>query len=81
VVQTAALSSTVWGWWNRIRRGKINNQRKKDISLSIYIMWHIWKERGRRIFQNEYMTAPALASVIRAEFELVVLAKGVISEP
>jgi hypothetical protein len=33
VVRTAALSSTVCGWWNIIRRWKINNQRKKDISL------------------------------------------------
>jgi hypothetical protein len=71
------MSSTFCGWWNRIQRGKITEQRKKNISLSIYIMWHIWKESGRRIFQNESMNAPALARLIRADIEMVALAKGV----
>jgi hypothetical protein len=71
---------TVCGWWNKIRRGRITNQRKKDIALSMYILWHLWKERGRRIFQNEFLPAPALASLIRADFELVALAKGVSPE-
>jgi hypothetical protein len=58
-----------------------NPERKKDISLSIYIMWHIWKERGRRIFQNESMSAPALARLIRADSEMVTLANGIAIDP
>jgi hypothetical protein len=80
VARTAAQSSTVCGWWNKVRRGRITNQRKKNIALSMYIMWHLWKEQGRRIFQNEFLTAPALASLIRANFDLVALAKGVSTE-
>jgi hypothetical protein len=77
VARTAAQSSTVCGWWNKVRRGRITNQRKKSIALSMYIMWHLWKERCRRIFEDEFLTAPALASLIRADFDLVLIAKSV----
>jgi hypothetical protein len=41
----------------------------------------IWKERGRRIFQNESLNATALAGLIRADIELIILAKGRVSDP
>jgi hypothetical protein len=44
-------------------------------------MWRIWKESGRRIFQNEYMNAPALARLIRADSEMVTLANGIAIDP
>jgi hypothetical protein len=78
--RTAAQSLTVCGWWNKIRRGQITNQRKKNIALSMYIMWHLWKERCQRIFENEFLTAPALSSLIRADLDLVLIAKSVNTE-
>jgi hypothetical protein len=75
-VQVAALSNTVCGWWNKIRRGKMDEHRRKDISLSVYIIWHIWKERGRRIFQDESLPPNVLAGLIRDGIELLNLAKG-----
>jgi hypothetical protein len=39
--QTAASASIVCGWWNKVRRGKLNEQKKIDMAVSIYIVWHI----------------------------------------
>jgi hypothetical protein len=46
------------------------------MTLSICIVWHIWKERGRRIFEQEAMPANALCGIIRADLVLLLLAKG-----
>jgi hypothetical protein len=53
----------------------MDDQRKRDILASVYIIWHISKERGRRIFQKESMPADALAGLIRADLELLVFSK------
>jgi hypothetical protein len=74
--QTATSSNTVCGWWNKLRRGKLNEQKRIDMAISIYIAWHIWKERGRRIFQQEAMPASALPGLIRDDLAMLALAKG-----
>jgi hypothetical protein len=72
--QTAASASIVCGWWNKVRRGKLNEQKKIDMAVSIYIVGHIWKERGRRIFQQEAMPACALPGIIRDDLAMLALA-------
>jgi hypothetical protein len=47
----------------------------------VFVTRTIWKERGRRVFQNESMNASALAGLIRAEIELLTLAKGRVIDP
>jgi hypothetical protein len=42
----------------------------------MYVVWNIWKERGRRIFQQKTITAHALAGLILADISLLELAKG-----
>ena len=74
-VQIANTASTVWEWWGKISRGKEDDQKKKCVVASAYVIWHVWKERGRCIFQDEAMTATAVASLIRADLELLFLAK------
>jgi hypothetical protein len=80
-VRAAATSSTISGWWNKVRRGKTSNRKKTLISVSVYIIWHIWKERGRRIFQSKALTASALAGLIRADLQLLALANGNAIDP
>jgi hypothetical protein len=36
-----------------------------------YVIWHIWKERGRHIFQNASIAVSALVAFIKADLELV----------
>jgi hypothetical protein len=62
-------------WWSKARRGNTNDQRKKDVSWSVYTFWQIWKERGRRIFHNMQATPEAVAQFIRADLELLGLAR------
>ena len=73
-VQVAFTSTTINGWWSKIRRGNSSDQQKKDISLSLYVFWHIWKERGRRIFEHEALQATVVANLIKADLELFRLA-------
>ena len=75
-VQLAASYTSVIEWWEKIRKVKKDEQKKREVTLSIYIIWHIWKERGRRIFQDEMMPALAVAGLIKADLELFWLAKG-----
>jgi hypothetical protein len=44
--------------------------------MAVYVLWNIWKERGRRIFQNEVLPASGVAKLIRAELELLRLARA-----
>ena len=53
-----------------------DDQKKCDVTLSVYIIWLIWKERGRRIFQDKMMPAVAVAALIKADLDLLSLAKG-----
>jgi hypothetical protein len=37
----ASTSNSLCTWWNKLRHGKLNEQSKRDMTLSIYIVWHI----------------------------------------
>jgi hypothetical protein len=64
-------AATISDWWEEVRRAKKDTQRRKDNPFIVYTIWHIWKERGCRIFRSESMTAPAVASLIRSDLELL----------
>lgn len=48
----------------------------RRLTMSVYIIWHIWKERGRRVFQDETMPALALSALVRDDLELLTIARG-----
>jgi hypothetical protein len=73
----ANRSYTLSAWWKKLRRGHKDDQLKRDISMSVYVIWHIWKERERRIFQNTSMPAVAIVALIKTDLELLNLAKRV----
>jgi hypothetical protein len=76
-VLMANRSFTLTAWWKKLRRGRTDERLRCDISLSVYVIWHIWKERGRRIFQNASMPAIALVTLIKSDLALLKLARGV----
>ena len=63
-------STSVNEWW------KEDEQKKQDVALSAYIIWHIWKERGRQIFQNVNASSNAVVGLIKADLDLLLLAKS-----
>uniref|UniRef100_A0ACD5TD80 Uncharacterized protein n=1 Tax=Avena sativa TaxID=4498 RepID=A0ACD5TD80_AVESA len=75
-VSTAARSGSIRTWWKRVRRRERNEQPKKDITVSVYMIWHIWKERGRRIFQDKAVTAITLSGLIRDDIQQLLLGLG-----
>jgi hypothetical protein len=58
-------------WWRKIQICAPRVQRKDTIKLAAYIIWNIWKERGRRVFQGIEMNAETLAHHMREEMALV----------
>ena len=74
VFQTATVAPSILSWWNMIASWPKNDDSKRDIKIAVYIVWNIWKERGRRIFQNKNLTAHSLAGIIRDEVQMLELA-------
>ena len=74
-VQIAASSNSINEWWDQARKGKADEQKKRHTTLGIYTIWHIWKERGRRIFQDVNATASLVARLVRDDLDLLRLAR------
>jgi hypothetical protein len=53
-------------WWEEA--SKVPKQdRKRFNGILIYIVWNLWKERNRRIFENTHMTAQQVASLAKED--------------
>ena len=59
--------STFMSWWQQASLLTPKGDRKNFNGLVIYIVWNIWKERNRRIFQQVELTSLELASKIRED--------------
>lgn len=75
-VLMASSSTSLDDWWLKINQGKADEQHKRRVATSVYTIWHIWKERGRRMFQDKSLMANAVAGLIRADLEVLFIAKG-----
>ena len=42
-------------------------KKREAIGMIVYIMWGIWKERNRRVFQNKASLAEAVADLVKEE--------------
>ena len=51
---------------------------KKFSGLLLFFWWGVWKERNRRIFQQDCMPAKELASLIKSDILSFVVANHVI---
>jgi hypothetical protein len=61
-----ALQSTTESladWWESILPTIQKEKRRAFNGMAIYIMWNLWKERNRRIFDNKYSTAVQVAAL------------------
>jgi hypothetical protein len=61
----ACRSNSVSGWWKKIRRFRKNKATRDLVTVAVYGMWHLWKERNRRIFENVNLNPLDLAFQIR----------------
>lgn len=55
------LFASIADWWEAAAKAVSKEQRWNFNEVSIFIMWNLWKERNRRIFQNESSTSLTMA--------------------
>jgi hypothetical protein len=50
-------------------RGFPKAQQHKFNGMAIYIMWNIWKERNRRIFENNFQMNEQVAQRVKDDID------------
>ena len=54
-------------WWEEAASKVPKQDRRRFSGVLIYIVWNLWKERNRRIFENKYRTVQQVASLIKED--------------
>ena len=54
-------TDTLIQWWESTLPSIPKERRREFNGMAIYIMWNLWNERNRRIFDNKYSTALQVA--------------------
>jgi hypothetical protein len=54
-------------WWEDVASMIPKQERRTFNGALIYIVWNIWKERNRRIFENEHQTAEQVAYLAKED--------------
>uniref|UniRef100_A0A8R7R9R8 Reverse transcriptase zinc-binding domain-containing protein n=1 Tax=Triticum urartu TaxID=4572 RepID=A0A8R7R9R8_TRIUA len=67
----AATATSISEWWEHTGRGRGSKDRnKEEMALAAYIVWNLWKERNRRIFEHKEMGPLELAASISDEVNM-----------
>lgn len=64
---TPTANSILADWWCTSRKSLPKETRKTFDSLLVLVCWELWKERNRRVFNDEARQASNLVSQIRQE--------------
>ncbi|KAF8658162.1 hypothetical protein HU200_059634 [Digitaria exilis] len=52
-------------WWNDALAGLPKNTKRQRATLMTYTAWNIWKERNRRVFENQCGTPQRVLALIK----------------
>jgi hypothetical protein len=63
-------------WWNSATKSKQKDTRSRIISIMIYTVWNLWKERNRRILEGKSTSPSQVLNFIREEAQLRRVACG-----
>jgi hypothetical protein len=67
------------GWMQQIGRVGSKREKRRKLGILLTFWWMVWKERNRRIFEQEHLSHQALAALIQDSINLQWLAKGQLS--
>jgi hypothetical protein len=56
-ISTVSSSGSLYKFWRRCRMKVDKNLRRNFDGIIIYFWWNIWKERNRRTFQHQALSA------------------------
>nr|TKV90798.1 hypothetical protein SEVIR_9G052600v2 [Setaria viridis] len=63
-------------WWETNMQAFNTKQKRSLAAILMYTAWHLWKERNRRIFQNQAMRPDQLLGLIQSDVLLRRMATG-----
>jgi hypothetical protein len=63
-------------WWNSATKSKPKDTRSRIISIMIYTVWNLWKERNRQILEGKSTSPSQVLNFIREEAQLRRVACG-----
>jgi hypothetical protein len=66
-------------WWNRTTKSQAKGKRPRLISLLIYTVWNLWKERNCRIFEGRSSSPTQVRRLIKDEYQIRRVACGEIT--
>jgi hypothetical protein len=52
VANIGSRSTSILGWWKKVSRFRKSKMHKDQTTVAVYAVWHIWKERNKRVFEN-----------------------------
>lgn len=70
MAHTAQSAQTINKWWNRLQGGTSTQAIRSQVTMAMYIAWHIWKERNARTFENTSTTPSTVAAKAKADVSL-----------
>ena len=74
VSDTVSEVGSIYSFWLRCRRKIDKNRRNEVDGILIYFWWNIWKERNRRIFQQQNLQLIQVASLCKDDITQYCLA-------
>lgn len=67
LAQAAGSTDSILNWWSQIQLSLHWCNEKKSLLTATYVIWNIWNECNRRIFQEKKMSPTKVAGKIREE--------------
>jgi hypothetical protein len=56
-------------WWEEAATKIAKQEKRRFNGMVIYMLWNIWKERNRRIFDNAHESAMQVALRVKEDIE------------
>ncbi|RCV28904.1 hypothetical protein SETIT_5G439700v2 [Setaria italica] len=70
LAQLQANDGDIQEWWDSTLKPLKGKHRRSVAAVIMYTTWNIWKERNRRIFDSNSMTAVQLVHLIQNDILL-----------
>jgi hypothetical protein len=74
IAELAGSAISTREWWHEIQTRCIGPGKKVSISTAAYVVWNVWNERNRRIFQDKRLSPKEVAGRVREDISQLRLA-------